>query len=90
MEDTGVKVYKPKTPTKQLLPCVIFFHGGGWTLGSAGMNRVATHHKHNSRETVHASILSLITLQKPALAQILTQSLSLMMYLAFHKIILIR
>ena len=36
MEDTGVKVYKPKTTKQELLPCLIFLHGGGWTLGSAG------------------------------------------------------
>ena len=36
MKDTGVKVYKPKATKQELLPCLIFLHGGGWTLGSAG------------------------------------------------------
>ena len=36
MEDTGVKVYKPKIAKQELMPCLIFLHGGGWTLGSAG------------------------------------------------------
>ncbi len=38
LEDIGVKIFRPRKQTllTELLPCLIYLHGGGWTLGSAG------------------------------------------------------